>query len=211
MVFQSSDVARALDKNIAIMLYFFVVLYQYLLTKIQKMIDLNAKRQDVIAVATELFEKFVSMSKDVRSDDKKRTGIQVLVWEPGTRNLVMISAKDPSEAAKFFSIEKAVRAECNFDHSSQNSANPGKMQFAGSVALQMNEIPGFGNLSGNAILVASTSGLKEEEDVAVSIAILSKITGLTFKEVCNIIDLNDGLLPDWCYNETKGYFQFLFD
>lgn len=173
------------------------------------MIDLNGKRQDIIAVATELFERFVSMPKDVRSDEKERTGIQVLVWEPGTRNLVMVSIKEPSEAAKFFAVEKAVRSHIMSDMSSDNSAHPPTMQFAGSLSVFLNELRGHESEEG--IIRASTSGLKTEEDVAISAAILAKITGLSFKEICDSVKSFNGNLPDWYDEADRSYFQFLFE
>jgi hypothetical protein len=179
--------------------------------KTMKMIDLNAKRQEITDVATEIFEKFVNMPQDVRPDDKERTGIQVLVWQPGTRNLVLVSVKEPSEAARFFAIEKAVREDTHGHYSSENSAEPKFMMFAGSISLQMDEIPGFEELGHDAVLTASTSGLKAEEDVAVSAAILAKLTGLSIDEICENVNFNDGVLPDWYYDEDKGYFQFLFE
>ena len=167
------------------------------------MIDLNERRQDIIAVATKLFEKFVNMPKDVRPDDKERTGIQVLVWEPGTRNLVMASIKEPSEAAKFFAVEKAVRSH-TLDHcSSANSADPSKMKFPGSVSVKFVHPGGISR----SILVASVSGLKSEEDVAISVAILAKIFGSSFVEACEHVA---GELPDWYGNHDKSYFMFLF-
>jgi NCAIR mutase (PurE)-related protein len=171
--------------------------------------DLNERRQDIIAVATELFEKFVNMPKDVRPDDKERTGIQVLVWEPGTRNLVIVSIKEPSEAAKFFSVEKAVRSHVLSDMSSQNSANPPTMEFAGSLSVFIDELPGDENGAG--ILRASTSGLTAEEEAAVSASVLARITGKSFVEICDSVRDFGGDLPDWYHKEDKGYFQFLFE
>lgn len=176
-----------------------------------ELFDLKSKRQEITAVATEMFEKFVNMPRDVRPDDKERTGIQVLVWQPGTRNLVLVTVREPSEAARFFAIEKAVRSETNGHYSSENSAEPKQMMFAGSITLQLNDIPGFEELSDEVVLAVSTSGLKAEEDVVVSASIQSKLTGLTFEEVCQEVDNNDGDLPDWYYYEDKGYFQFLFE
>lgn len=172
------------------------------------MIDLNEKRQDIIAVATEMFEKFVSMPKSVRPDEKERTGIQVLVWEPGTRNLVMVSIKEPSEAAKFFAVEKAVRSHILSDMSSNDSAHPPTMQFAGSLSVFLDELPGHADEEG--ILRASTSGLTAEEDAATSAAILAKITGVPFSKICDSVN-NYGDLPDWYNEENRSYFQFLFD
>lgn len=171
--------------------------------------DLNEKRQDIISVATEVFEKFVGMPKDVRPDDKERTGIQVLVWEPGTRNLVMVSIKEPSEAARFFAVEKAVRSHVLSDMSSDNSAHPPTMQFAGSLSVFINELPRSGG--GEGILRASTSGLTAEEDAAVSAAVLAKVTGNSFVEICDSVNDFGGELPDWYDEEDRGYFQFLFE
>lgn len=173
------------------------------------MVDLNEKRQDIIAVATELFEKFVNMPKDVRPDDKERTGIQVLVWEPGTRNLVMVSVKEPSEAARFFAVEKAVRSHVVSDMSSGNTAHPPALQFAGSLSVFVNELPK--KVGGEGILRASTSGLTAEEDAAISAAVLAVATGNSFVEICDSVNEYGGVLPHWYDEEDRGYFQFLFE
>ena len=172
------------------------------------MIDLSEKRQDIIAVATELFEKFVSMPKSLRHDDKERTGIQVLAWEPYTRNLVMVSIKEPSEAAKFFVVEKAVRSNESSNMSSANLADSSAMQFPGSLSVFLNELPGRELKEG--VLTVSVSGLLGEEDAAISAAIIAKITGVSFIEVCDSVDAFGGVLPDW-YDENRSYFQFLFE
>ena|GEM_PF-1120752 len=174
-----------------------------------KMINLIEKRQDIIDIATEVFEKFVRMPKSLRPDNNERTGIQVLVWEPGTRNLVMVSIKEPSEAAKFFVVEKAVRSHVLSDMSSENSANSLAMQFAGSLSVFMDELPGHEGEEG--ILRASTSGLSAKEDAATSAAILAKITGVSFVEICDNVNASYGHLPEWYHDEDKGYFQFLFE
>lgn len=175
------------------------------------MIDLNEKRQDIIAVATEVFEKFVNMPKSVRPDDKERTGIQVLVWEPGTRNLVMVSIKEPSEAARFFAIEKAVRSHILTDMSSGNSEDSSAMQFAGSLSVFLDESPGNEDKE-DMLLISSTSGLTAEEDAAISAAVLAKVTGKSFIEICESVDLYGGNLPYWYDDKNRRkYFQFLFE
>lgn len=175
------------------------------------MLDLNKKRQDIITVATELFEKFVNMPKDVRPDNKERTGIQVFVWKPGTRNLVLVSVKEPPEAVKFFAIEKAVRANVLLHMSSESSANPSLMRFPGSVSISYlsREFADF--CLCESVLISSTSGLTPEEDVAVSVSILADILGLSFLQACESIVSGGGELPDWYKKEDKGYFQFLFE
>ena len=173
------------------------------------MIDLNSKRQDIIDVATKIFEKFTSMPKSVRPDDKERTGIQVLVWEPGTRNMVMVSIGEPSEAARFFAVEKAVRSHILSDMSSGNSAHPDSMQFPGSLSVFLNELRGHEGESG--ILRSSTSGLTGEEDAAISAASLSTATEVSFSEICDNVNEFFGDLPDWYDVEKRDYFQFLFE
>ncbi|MEI7451983.1 MAG: hypothetical protein WCK37_02125 [Candidatus Falkowbacteria bacterium] len=172
---------------------------------------MNEKRQDIIAVAAELFDKFVNIPKSVRPDDNKRTGIQVLVLEPHTRNLVMVSIKEPSEAAKFFVVEKAVRSEELSHMSSANSAHPPFMQFPGSLSVFLNELPGHNNKLEEGVLTVSTSGLLSEEDVAISAAILAKITGASFAQICDSVDAFSGELPDWYNKDSRSYFDFLFE
>lgn len=171
------------------------------------MIDLNQKRQDIIAVATEIFEKFINLPKDQRPDEKERTGIQVLVWQPGTRNLVIVSVGKPSEAAQFFAIEKAVRSRVLSDMSSQNTEHEPSLQYAGSVSVFLNELEGHHGEEG--ILCASVSGLKAEEDAAISAAVLAKVTGTSFLDICNSVNNYSGYLPDW-YEGERDYFEFLF-
>jgi hypothetical protein len=173
------------------------------------MIDLNSKRPQIIAVATELYKKFTSMPESVRHDDKVRTGIQVLVWEPGTRNMVMVSIEEPSEAARFFAVEKAVRSHVLSDMSSGNSADPDSMQFPGSLSVFLDELRGHEGESG--ILRASTSGLTGEEDAATSAAVLATVTEVSFSEICDNVNESFGDLPDWYDEEKREYFQFLFE
>ncbi|MDD2680986.1 MAG: hypothetical protein PHE20_02655 [Patescibacteria group bacterium] len=175
------------------------------------MINLDERRQEIVGVATKLFKKFVSMPKDVRPDDKERTGIQVIVWEPGTRNLVMGSIEEPSEAARFFAIEKAVRSHMLSDMSSGNSANPDSMEFAGSVSIFYSHPEKKGEKLQEGILRVSTSGLTAEEDVAVSVSIIARIIGCSFAETCQYIQACNGKLPAWYEEDNKGYFQFLFE
>lgn len=174
------------------------------------MIDLNSERQGVIDLATELFEKFVTMPKDLRPDKKERTGIQILIWESGTKNLLMASIKEPSRFSKFFAVEKAVRMNINYHSSSANSANFDAMEFPGSVSAWLNDLSDF-EYEGDPFITASTSGLRPEEDVAISVAILAEITGVPFATICKNIDSYGGILPYWYSEKDKGIFQFLFE
>lgn len=174
------------------------------------MINLNEKRNEVFEIASELFEKFTNMPKTVRTDEKERTGVQVVVWEPGTRNLIMVSVGEPSEAARFLAVEKAVRANAYADGTSSESEVASLNRFAGALSIFWD----FGETEkgqGRSEIFASTSGLKSEEDVAISIAVLAKITGKKFSEICDIIFHCDGQLPTWYDSGNRSYFGFLFE
>ena len=177
------------------------------------MINLNEKKENIEIIATKLFEKFTGTSGNIRLDQKERTGIQVLVWQVNTKNFVMVPVKKPSVATQFFAIEKAVRAEVESDYTSQDSADLELMKYAGSISIPMNEVPGFEKLDDDVLLTASTSGLKAEEDVAISIAVLAEITGLFFREICELVLFYSRRqsLPDWYFKKDKSYFSFLFE
>lgn len=148
-------------------------------------IDLDSKRKLITETASKYFHLITALPRSVRTDEKERTGVQVLVIEPGTRNLVMVSVKNPSEAARFFAVEKAVRSEALGDASSLNSADGEKMRFAGSVTVYINEMK----------VQASVSGLKAEEDVVIAIRILAAIFDIMPKAIISNIKKNGGKLP----------------
>ncbi len=131
------------------------------------MIDLQAKREEMMDLAAKVFQDIVSLPNHIRRDNKPRTGIKVLVWEAHTRNLLLFSVGKPSEASEFFVVEKAVRAAVDHDHSSGSTANPDKMQFAGCVGTEFNE----------QFLQVSVSGLQEKEDVAIALILLANLIG----------------------------------
>ena len=148
-------------------------------------INLELKRKLIAKTASKYFHSIIALPQWIRTDEKERTGIQVLVIEPGTRNLVMISVKDPSEAARFFAVEKAVRSDVLGDASSLNSGDEENMKFAGSVTVYINEMK----------IQASVSGLKAEDDVVIAIRILAAIFDITPKAIISNIRKNGGKLP----------------
>ncbi len=147
------------------------------------------------AVASFLFGAIIDLPKERRTDDKERTGIRFLVREIGTRNLFLSSVKEPSEAAQFFAIEKAVRSETLGDYASQNSENPDEMKFAGSVTINF----------GGAKIQASVSGLKAEEDVFIAVTMLAYLLDLSANVIAKMIKENGGLLPA-CFEDKNHYF-----
>lgn len=141
---------------------------------IQK-IDLTEKRELIQRLGKELFDWITTLPKEIRPDDKVRTGIQIVAREIGTRNIVMVPIYEPSEAARFFAVEKTVRTECHGLVTSEDSEDPGCMQFKGNVSyVCKNDSREFH---------VSTSGLFGEEDVLVSIIILSRIMGKSTKDI----------------------------
>lgn len=163
-------------------------------------IDLQEKRQGLVELLTKSFFELITLPKEVRPDEKERTGIQVLIREPDTRNLLFFSIGIPSEAAIFFSGEKAVRSHIKGDFSSQNSADPKKMEYAGSVTMAI----------GGTTIQASASGMKAEEDVALMIRALAYIFNVDTKDVCCHIEVNKGRLPDCFFLPSHYLFKFLY-
>jgi hypothetical protein len=138
-------------------------------------------------IAQVIFETITGLPKDIRSDDKERTGIKILLREIGTRNLILESINKPSEAAQFFAIEKAVRSEMLKHYASQNSEDSTKMRFAGSITL---------NYLNKTLLQCSVSGLKAEEDVFIAVILLARASKTPVSYVIDMIELGRGELPD---------------
>ena len=151
--------------------------------------NLEEKKDQAIKTATFWFEQLLKLPNDIRNDDKDRTGIQVFIWEPGTRNFIYFPVGEPSEAARVFAIEKAVRSNVLGDASSQNSQDVSKLRFSGSVTININGVT----------IVASVSGLQSHEDVFVAIQVLAKLSDETTTSICLSIVDQDGELPKFTH------------
>lgn len=156
-------------------------------------IDLASKRIELVSIAEGWFFTFTTLPENVRQD-KKRTGMQIYIREPGTRNLVFAPIFKPSEAAPTFCVEKAVRSWLLRDFSSQNSEDIALLHFSGSVTTYINDI----------YLQSSTSGLLSVEDVAVSVMMQSRIWRLSPAHICENIRKYGGLLPK-CFEDPEHY------
>jgi len=165
--------------------------------------DLNGWRNEITAAASRCFIHLVSLPESVRKDEKKRTGIQVLVREPGTRNLVYESIYEPSEAAKFFSVEKAVRSYLRGDVSSTNSENPEKMEYTGSITYVV--------IVGEKYLQVSVSGLKAEEDVTIAIIVTAAVVKVPPLDIMKRIQEMGGKLPDVLFDKDGYLYRMLAD
>jgi len=120
--------------------------------------------------------------------------MQIYIREPDTRNLIFAPIFNPTCAAQAFSVEKAVRSHLLGDFSSQNSANPEKMQFAGSVTVYLVGV----------YIQVSSSGLLTPEDVAISVMLQARIWQLSPAHICEHIQKNGGLLPE-CFDDGNHY------
>ena len=140
--------------------------------------NLQEKRALIAALGEELFNKITGLPEENRSDDRLRTGLQIVVREPGTINLITVTVKEPSELSKFFVVEKAVRSSLRGEMTSAQSRDADCFQFGGSVTVDM----------ATYILQVSVSGLKEEEDAAIAILLLAAITEVHPLFVCGIVN-----------------------
>jgi hypothetical protein len=148
-------------------------------------IDLVAMESQLGILTRNWFNLITGVPQYIRPDDKKRTGISVFVREVNTRNQIRFSVYEPSKDAEIFSIEKGIRSALYEEYSSGNSANPDKMQFAGSFTVMINDV----------LLQVSVSGLKAEEDAAISLVTLAYICKTSPMAIYRSIFESKGELP----------------
>lgn len=163
-----------------------------------KGISLQEERAEILAVARTWFNKILALPADVREDNKPRTGIQILVRVPGTRNLVYDSVAEPSEAAKVFVVEKAVRSEVLEQNTSAASQDEDLCRYPGSLTILYRGVN----------IQVSISGLKSEEDVLIGVMILSYLCQLSPAQVCATLLEQDADLPDAAYDAEHYLFHF---
>jgi len=150
-----------------------------------KKVNLDLIRGMLIAEAYKRYDEIMGLPGDERKEEKARTGIQIFIREPGTRNALYASIYHPSEAAQTFSVEKAVRSYTLGHFASQNSEDPEKMQYRGSLTVNI----------GGILIQASVSGLDADEDVYVAANLLAKIFSMTTLEILSHIAENNGQRP----------------
>jgi hypothetical protein len=121
-----------------------------------------------------------------------------LVRQPGTRDLVFFSVGQPPEASMFFASEKAARSEALGDLTSQNSEDPDKTRYRGSV-----------KFVGERTLQVSVSGLKPDEDVAIAIKILSSFFNVPARNICRLTSERGGIFPVCFVVEGNYLYDFI--
>lgn len=154
-------------------------------------IDLKKKRKFIAELGLELFDYLTGLSEDIRTDNEERTGIQIFGKVAGTKNIVTVAVRDPSEETRIYAIEQAVRTECFMHKTSQDSEDIGRNQLAGSVSMYFDGK----DIDGEDIHL-SVCGLKPEENVVLAIILLAKILEVSIDEVIYDIQQDNGTLPD---------------
>jgi hypothetical protein len=149
------------------------------------MTNLISFHPKMLALANALYSEIIALPREVRLDDKERTGIAIFMREIGTRDLITGSVANPSEAAKVFAVEKAVRSAVLEHYSSQNSADPEKLQYPGSLTIDLDGLK----------IQASISGLQSDEDAVASLILLAHYSGWSVKACIDHIQERKGELP----------------
>ncbi len=126
-----------------------------------------------------------AMSPDIRRDVKPRTGIATCLWEKQVDDMDYFTVELPSVRARILAVEKLVRTKEAGDYSSANTAIESQQKYPGCVAIPMSK----------QTIYVSVSGLKSEEDVALSVLILAYLFQIAPRYVCKIIRQNYGILP----------------
>ncbi len=157
-------------------------------------LDLQSKRRDIHAFGLKIFNEIINTPKEIRDDDKERTGIMILVREVNSRNLIFVKILEPSEATNYFVVEKAVRSETLGQAASQNSENEEEFKFAGSITIKLD--------NGKKYQV-SVSGLKAHEDVVVAILVMAKVFDVTSYDVIENIKEFGGELPSFLIDKKN--------
>lgn len=165
------------------------------------MIQINVvkKRMLIHLIGTQIFDYLTSLPKDIRPDNKERTGIRILVRVPGTRNIVGVSIHHPSEAARIFAIEKSVRTDLYDDITSQDSEDEESMKFRGCVSMKINY----------EVFHSSVSGLVGSEDVAIAIIVMAISTDHTVSQVIINIKNRGGKLPAEIFQPNHYLYKLL--
>lgn len=163
-----------------------------------KEISLQAERAEILAVARSWFNRIMALPTDVRADVKQRTGIQVLVHNLDTRELINASIGEPSERAVFYAAEKAVRSELYEEKTSEDSADPELCRYPGSVTFSYHKVS----------IQASISELKSEEEVLIAVMILSYIFQYPPASICAQLISENSELPDAAFDEDNYLYEF---
>lgn len=153
-------------------------------------------------LAHRVFDAFVSMPKNIRPDEKERTGAHIVVTHQD--EFLFVPVYLPSDRAIHYSHEKLVRAGINQHCSSQNTRDIKKKQFAGMLG-----IAGFKGDAFSYVLQVSTSGLKEPEDVAMDIIFIAWFYNMSTSATKKMVASFGAELPEE-FDDPNHYINRIF-
>ena len=142
-------------------------------------INFSEQKDRAISIGEELFNKII---KFPGRSDQERTGVQLLLSEVGTKNLLLVPIYSPSDEDSSWMIDIAEMSE---DLDRFSSEDIGLVD-AGSVIV----------IIGNKMYLASALGLKPEDNVFFAIRMLSYLLEVTFDWTIANIKENGGKLPE---------------
>lgn len=161
-------------------------------------INLIEQRESLIELATKLFNYATELpyeEKWLKSKEKKSRGIQIFVYELKNKdNLVFNSIGEPSDFAKIFAVQQAVKAEI-LGHHFASRKEPGVLSV----------------LYKDTSIWASTAGLMEDENAVISLFLLAKVTDCKPGDMIKYILSNKGELPNCFLNVRQHYIYELID
>jgi hypothetical protein len=166
-------------------------------------IDFEEKKQEMIALGTELFNYLTTLPQDIRPDTEKRLGIAILLRIPCIRQLLEIHIGTVSSMISFMAAEKTVRTETNADKTSQDSEDIPNLKFGGCVTIYLEE--------NNQDLHMSISGLKGgPEDASCALIMIARAADVSIQWVIDDIQQDGGKLPEEIFQEGH-YLKELLD
>lgn len=154
----------------------------------------------ILAVAKKFYQDIIAQPDEVRKDTKPRTGVQILIEEPGNSlNLIFFPIENPSERAQKLACEKSVRCGFHGHVTSQKSEDPAMDRYRGCVTI---------TYKGMTIRI-SASGLQPNEDVAMAVMLQCYIHHITPWQVSAIIKNAGEELPNELFDENNYLCQVI--
>jgi len=152
-------------------------------------INLSKQKDRAISLGEELFNK---ITKFPGRSDQERTGVQLLISEIGTKNLLLVPIYSPSDEDSSWMIELAKMSEDLSNFSSENTV----LSNAGNVIV----------IIGNSMYLTSSLGLKPEDNVFFAIRMLSYLQEISVKWTIENSKANGSKLPKQF--DDKGHYLY---
>lgn len=160
-------------------------------------INLERQKGAISYLGKKLFNELVSLPQSIRRDKKPRSGIQVFARIVGTGMFVNVTIKRPTKEVRFGVMAISLRAGDNAHRVSQDSDDVERLRCATCISIFL----------GDEELSLAVGGLKPEENFALELIIISRITGISVDEVLHEIHNDGGVLPSQLFKE--GYLKNL--